>query len=128
VAWKFWILVENKIKQLNVLHWVKLLHTVIWAFFVGCILTIPIYGYAGDFFISGILIGIVMLEVFILAINKFRCPLSDIAARYTDDRKENFDIYIPIWLAKRNKQLFGGLFLVGLLYTLIKWVVSYNAT
>ena len=90
--------------------------------------TPSIYGYAGDFFISGILIGIVMLEVFILAINKFRCPLSDIAARYTDDRKENFDIYIPIWLAKRNKQLFGGLFLVGLLYTLIKWVVSYNAT
>jgi hypothetical protein len=124
VAWEFWILVENKIKQLNVLHWVKLLHTVIWAFFV----TIPIYGYAGDFFISGILIGIVMLEVFILAINKFRCPLSNIAARYTDDRKENFDIYIPIWLAKRNKQLFGGLFLVGLLYTHIKWVVSYNAT
>ena len=76
----------------------------------------------GRFFISGILIGIVMLEV--LAINKFRCPLSDIAARYTDDRKENFDIYIPIWLAKHNKQLFGGLFLVGLLYTLIRWVVS----
>jgi hypothetical protein len=116
--------VKNKIKQLNVLRWVKLLHTVIWAFFVGCILAIPIYGYAGHFFISGILVGIVMLEVFILTFNNFRCPLSDIAARYTDDRKENFDIYIPIWLAKRNKQLFGGLFLIGLLYTLIRWVVS----
>lgn len=117
-----------KIKQLNILRLVKLLHTVIWAFFVGCILAIPIYGHAGHFFISGILVGIVMLEVFILTINHFRCLLSDIAARYTEDRKENFDIYLPIWLAKRNKQVFGGLFLVGSLYTLFRWVASNNAT
>jgi hypothetical protein len=82
----------------------------------------------GRYFIASVLVGIVMLEVFILIINRFRCPLSDVAARYTENRKENFDIYLPIWIARRNKQIFGGLFLVGSLYTLIRWVASYNAT
>ena len=111
-------------KQIHSLHVVKLIHTIIWAFFAGCIFAIPIYGHTGRFFIEGILVGIVLLEVFILIINGFRCPLSDVAARYTEDRKENFDIYLPIWLAPRNKQIFGGLFLVGSLYSLIRWVVS----
>jgi hypothetical protein len=30
-----------------------------------------------------------------------RCPLTGIAARYTDDRRDNFDIYLPPWLARR---------------------------
>jgi hypothetical protein len=84
--------------------------------------------HVGRYFIASVLVGIVMLEVFILIINRFRCPLSDVAARYTENRKENFDIYLPIWIARRNKQIFGGLFLVGSLYTLIRWVASYNAT
>jgi len=120
--------VQNPIKRSNVLRLVKLIHTMIWAFFAGCILAIPIYGHMGRFFISGVLGGIVMLEVFILTINRFQCPLSNIAARYTENRKENYDIYLPVWLAKRNKQVFGGLFLVGSLYTLFRWVASHNAT
>ncbi|MHC4389088.1 MAG: hypothetical protein ACYSX1_10820, partial [Planctomycetota bacterium] len=60
---------QNPIKQPNVLRLVKLIHTVIWALFAGCILAIPIYGHVGRFFISCVLGGIVMLEVFILTIN-----------------------------------------------------------
>jgi hypothetical protein len=72
-------------KQLQVLRLVKLVHTVIWAFFAGCIFAIPIYGHVGHFFLAGLLIGIVMFEVFILAINRFRCPLSDVAAHLSSD-------------------------------------------
>ena len=114
-------------KQIHVLRVVKLVHTVIWTFFAGCIIAIPIYGHMGRFLIAAVLVGIVMLEVFILTINRFRCPLSDVAARYTEDRRDNFDIYLPIWLARHNKHIFGGLFLVGTLYTLIRWMTSYNA-
>ncbi len=31
----------------------------------------------------------------VLAANGGRCPLSDLAARYTDERASNFDIYLP---------------------------------
>jgi len=44
-----------------------------------------------------------------------------VAERYTDDRRDNFDIYLPLWLARYNKEIFGVLFLAGVLYTLARW-------
>ncbi len=42
---------------------------------------------------------VMLVEVAVLAFNGMRCPLTDLAARYTDDRRDNFDIYLPLWLA-----------------------------
>jgi hypothetical protein len=39
----------------------------------------------------------------VLWLNGWRCPLTDVAARYTDDRRANFDIYLPEWLARYNE-------------------------
>ena len=63
-------------------------------------------------------IGIVFIEVLVLIANKWRCPLTGVAARYTDDRRDNFDIYLPEWLARHNKLIFGVLYVVGVLVTL----------
>jgi hypothetical protein len=46
------------------------------------------------------------------------CPLTAVAARYTAERQDNFDIYLPLWLARYNKVLFGVLYAVGVVYTL----------
>ncbi|HMB90698.1 MAG TPA: hypothetical protein VKP65_07615 [Rhodothermales bacterium] len=100
---------------------IKVIHTMAWAFFAGCILAIPIYAWRGDFATAAVLIAIVFVEVFIILANHWRCPLTGIAARYTDDRRDNFDIYLPLWLARYNKHLFGSLFFAGLLYTLARW-------
>jgi len=103
---------------------VRLSHTLIWAFLAWCVLAVPYYGYQGRFRISAFLFGVVMLEVAILALNRRRCPLTDLAARYTDERRENFDIYLPLWLARHNQLLFGGLFLAGSLYVLFRWLAG----
>jgi hypothetical protein len=65
-----------------------------------------------------------MVEVLVLLLNRWRCPLTDVAARYTDDRRDNFDIHLPLWLARNNKTIFGGLFAIGLAYALLAWVRS----
>lgn len=101
---------------------VKLVHTIAWAFFAGCILALPVVARRGDFGVAAVLIAVVLVEVAVLARNRWRCPLTDVAARYTDDRADNFDIYLPRWLARYNKHLFGSLFVAGLLYTLGRWV------
>jgi len=44
--------------------------------------------------------------------------LTDLASRYTPARTDNFDIYLPLWLARRNKTIFGTLFAVGELFAL----------
>lgn len=48
-------------------------------------------------------------------------PLTGVAASYTEDRQDNFDIYLPLWLARYNEQVFGSLFFASLLYTLATW-------
>lgn len=100
---------------------VKIAHTVAWAFFAGCIVALPVVAWQEKFSVAAVLIAVVLLEVLILLANRFRCPLTDVAARYTDDRRDNFDIYLPLWLARYNKQIFGALFVAGILFTVVMW-------
>jgi len=100
---------------------VKVIHTFAWALFAGCILAIPIVAWLGQFAVALILISLVSVEVLVLLANRLRCPLTDVAARYTDDRRANFDIYLPEWVARYNKQIFGPLFVAGILFTIVMW-------
>jgi hypothetical protein len=104
------------------LRTVKVVHTIVWIFFVGCIVAIPILGVMGQYRLALVFIGVVLVEVLILVVNQLRCPLTGVAARYTDDRRDNFDIYLPLWVARYNKLIFGLLFLFGALFTLARWV------
>jgi hypothetical protein len=101
---------------------VKLVHTIAWAFFAGCILAIPVASWQGHHALAAGLIAIVFVEVAILLANGWRCPLTSLAARFTDERHDNFDIYLPEWLARHNKLIFGILFCFGLVFSLSRWV------
>ena len=98
---------------------VKTVHTVVWAVMAGAILAIPVLAWYGFWFSAAALIALVVVECLVLAFNRMRCPLTDVAARYTDDRRDNFDIYLPLWLAKYNKLIFGTLFVLGLVLVVI---------
>ncbi|MRR56180.1 MAG: hypothetical protein EG822_17050 [Deltaproteobacteria bacterium] len=115
-------------KPSSALRTIKLIHTVIWALFAGCILAIPFSSHAANFLLSCVLIGVVTFEVVLIAVNRGSCPLTDVAARFTEDRTDNFDIYLPVWIARYNKAIFGTLFLLGVLYTLFQWVIRGGAT
>jgi hypothetical protein len=104
-----------------VLTAIKLLHTVIWAFLAATILLLAVAGVLGRFRWAAVLTVIVLLECAVLAANGCRCPLSDLAARYTGERA-SFDIYLPNWLASHNKAIFGTLFVVNELIVLWCWL------
>jgi hypothetical protein len=57
----------------------------------------------------------------VLILNRWRCPLTSVAARYTDDRRDNFDIYLPEWIARHNQLIFGTLYVAGIIFTLARW-------
>jgi len=82
--------------------------------------------YAGVFnhinIIVWICIGLIFLELFILLIYKWKCPLTVLGKRYTEDISVGFDIFLPKWLARNNKIIFSILFLVGL--GLVLWRVT----
>jgi hypothetical protein len=103
---------------------IKLLHSAVWLLFSGCIVAILPASAARQFRLAAILIAVVLIECAILAVNRCRCPLTDVAGRYTEDRADNFDIYLPRWLARHNKSIFGSLFAIGCVFTLVRWLVS----
>jgi hypothetical protein len=103
------------------LRLIKAVHTVIWALFATAIVAIPVAAALEAWTLTGALIALVTFECLVLAFNRMRCPLTAVAARYTNDRRDNFDIYLPLWLARYNKHIFGTLFVIGLLVTLYRW-------
>jgi hypothetical protein len=98
---------------------VKLAHTLVWALLVAVILAIPVTAWQDRFTASAVLTGVMLAEVLILVVNGWRCPLTDLAARYTDDRRANFDIYLPLWLAANNKRIFGSIFAAGVVFAIV---------
>lgn len=104
------------------LRTVKIVHTIVWAAFVGCIAAIPVASWLGEQRVAAWLIAVIAGETAVLLVNGWRCPLTSIAARYTDDRRDNFDIYLPQWLARHNKLIFGALYLAGVAFALSRWV------
>jgi hypothetical protein len=101
---------------------IRLLHTVVWALIAGCIVALPFAAWMRNFDWAMALTAVVLAECGVLAFNRGRCPLTGVAARYTDERVDNFDIYLPVWIARHNKIIFGVLFLVGEAVVLWRWL------
>jgi len=116
--------VKAQSEQIPVLAGIKLFHTAIWLFFAGCIVAIPFAGAWRQFRLAAVLTGLVLVECVVLAMNRGHCPMTDLAGRYTEDRTDNFDIYLPLWLARHNKTIFGTLFAIGELFVLGRWLIS----
>jgi hypothetical protein len=108
----------------STLRAIKLAHTAAWAFFVSAIVAIPLAAWRNRFDWALIAAVVVAGEVAVLAFNGMKCPLTPIAARYTSDRRDNFDIYLPLLVARYNKEIFGTLYVAGLVFALVRWIAS----
>ena len=67
-------------------------------------------------------IGLIVLEGIVLLISNKVCPLTIVARKYSDSTKDNFDIYLPNWLAKWNKLIYTTLFILivfGIFYRIL---------
>jgi hypothetical protein len=110
-------------KPANPLLVIKWVHTLIWLFFVvvifyilysGILNKVTIYTWVG--------IGLIIGEGIVLLVFKMFCPLTIMARKYSDSEKDNFDIFLPNWLAKYNKLIFTTLYIIGLILVLIRTV------
>ena len=79
-------------------------------------------GFSRCFRAAALLTAVVLTECVVLALNHFRCPSTGLAARYTSDRAPNFDIFLPLRLARHNQSVFGTLFFAGALSVLNRYL------
>jgi hypothetical protein len=95
---------------------VKALHTLIWGAYVWLIGYVLVSGIAGP--VTPLVWGaaaLILIEGIVLLVNHGSCPLTSVAARYTEERADNFDIFLPLWLARHNKEIFTPLAVAGIL-------------
>ncbi|MGB5360877.1 MAG: hypothetical protein WBN27_13120 [Eudoraea sp.] len=105
----------------NKLLAIKLIHTLIWMFFVAVIFYVLYSGITGTInTYTWLGIWIVIGEGIVLLLFKMFCPLTVLARKYSDSQKDNFDIFLPNWLAKHNKLIFTTIFLIGLVLVVIR--------
>jgi len=97
------------------LNIVKFVHSIIWVFFNWVIfyLYYAVITNKIDKWVW-ICIGIILLEGVVLLLFKRICPVTLIARKYSDSTKDNFDIFLPNWLAKHNKLIYITLFVMAL--------------
>ena len=111
---------REKLSNHRKLILIKLLHTAIWAVMAAAVFYIL---YAGIFdrvsLLVWLCVGLILVEAIILFIYRWRCPLTLIGGRYTNEWDVGFDIFLPSWLAKHNKLIFTTLFVIGV--ALVLW-------
>jgi hypothetical protein len=92
---------------------IKIIHTLIW-FFFNVVLFYMAYAVIVNKIDKFVWMGIavILLEGLILLLFKKMCPLTIIARKYSDSTKDNFDIYLPNWLARYNKLIYTGFFIL----------------
>jgi hypothetical protein len=112
-------------KDQTKLLYIKLVHTLIWVFFATLTFYILYAGVTGNINLyTWIAIGFIIAEGLVLLIfNKF-CPLTLIARKYSDSQKDNFDIFLPEWLARHNKLIFSIIFVAGLTLIGIRLLIA----
>lgn len=100
---------------------IKVLHTVIWAFFVFIILDILYTGIIdGIDTLTWIAIALIVIEGIILLINRWRCPLTNLGAKYAEQTDVGFDIFLPRWVAKNNKMIFTPIYAIGVIIVIYR--------
>ncbi len=102
---------------------IKTIHTLVWIFF-NVVIFYMLYAVLADKIDKWLWIGfgLVILEGLTLLLFKFFCPLTIMARRYSDSTMDNFDIYLPNWLARYTKLIYTsivGVIILILIYRLM---------
>lgn len=112
--------IPSREEQTN-LTLIKIAHTLIWVFF-NVVIFYMLYAVIKNKLDIWLWLGygFIILEGLVLLIFNKMCPLTIMARRYSASQKHNFDIYLPEWLAKYNKQIYSMIVFIIMLLTVYK--------
>jgi hypothetical protein len=106
---------------------IKIIHTLVWSFFNVVIFYFLYAVTIGklDKWIW-ICLGLILMEGVILLAFKNICPITVVARNYSRSDKDNFDIFLPNWLARYNKVIYSTIVVIGLLILIYRLAIGDN--
>jgi hypothetical protein len=106
----------------NRIFWIKLAHSLIFFFFVGCLVYIAYAGAAGRFdkwlWLS---IGAILFEGAVLWLNKGHCPMTNLAEKYGADNGSVTDIFLPPVIARNTFRVSFPLAVVEIVFVAVRY-------
>lgn len=102
---------------------IKFIHTGIWVFYnivIGYLLYAVISGKIDRW--MWICLGMIFMEALILVVFNKTCPITILARKYSNSSKDNFDIFLPEWLARNNKIIYSIIVGVSLLILMVRLI------
>lgn len=102
---------------------IKSVHTFIWLFF-NAVIFYMLYAVIASKLDRWLWIGygLVAMEGLTLVLFKFYCPLTVLARKYSSSTRDNFDIYLPNWLARYTKLIYSSIMIIIITLTLIRYL------
>lgn len=102
---------------------IKTTHTVIWLFF-NVVIFYMLYAVIVNKLDKWLWIGycLIILEGLTLLIFKMVCPLTLMARNYSNSAKDNFDIFLPNWLAKYTKLIYTAILIIISIITVCRLI------
>ena len=115
--------VQVSIKRKLIL--IKVVHTLIWVFF-NVVIFYLLYAVVTNRIDKWVWIclGLILLEGLILLVFKNMCPITVVARKYSASTRDNFDIYLPNWLARYNKQIYTTIVVISVLILIYRIVTG----
>lgn len=97
-------------KDESKLRMIRIVHTLVWILF-NVVIFYMLYAVIVNKIDIWLWVcyGLIFAEGLTLLLFKMYCPLTVWARKYSDSSKENFDIYLPNWLAKYNKLIYTSI-------------------
>ncbi|GGG03599.1 hypothetical protein GCM10011323_05540 [Pontibacter amylolyticus] len=95
---------------------IKVVHTVVWVFY-NVVIFYLLYAVLTNRIDQWVWIclGLIVLEGLVLLVFKKMCPITVVARRYSDSTRDNFDIFLPNWLARYNKEIYTTIVFISVL-------------
>ena len=100
---------------------IKTVHTVIWLFF-NMVIFYLLYAVIADKIDKWvwICIGCILLEGIVLIVFKRICPVTLMARKYSSSTKDNFDIFLPAWIARYNQLIYSVIVSISIIILLYR--------
>jgi hypothetical protein len=100
---------------------IKTTHTMIWVCF-NVVIFYMLYAVIVDKIDIWLWVGygLVLMETLVLFAFKLVCPLTIAARKYSTSTDNNFDIFLPEWLAQYTKLIYTSIMLVVVVITVYR--------
>ena len=90
---------------------IKLIHSILFIFLVLCLFYILYCAIAGRYdWTLWVALGTILAEGLVLILNRWQCPLTNLAKKYGDEKGTVTDILLPGWLAPHTFKIFTVIF------------------